>query len=77
MSESTCTTLPDGSRVWWRDGKLHRDDGPAYEGANGTREWWRDGKLHRDDGPAWEGADGSRAWWRDGEKIDTPTGETT
>ena len=26
------------------DGKRHRTDGPAYEGANGYKEWFVDGK---------------------------------
>lgn len=49
-----------GTRAWWRNGKLHREDGPAREWGDGEREWWRDGKRHREDGPAIEGADGAR-----------------
>ena len=33
-----------GARSWWRDGKQHREDGPAIEYANGERAWYRDGK---------------------------------
>ena len=33
-----------GTKTWWRDGKRHREDGPAYEGADGTKAWYRDGK---------------------------------
>ncbi len=44
----------DGTKGWYRDGKHHRDDGPAVEWADGTKGWYRDGKLHRDDGPAVE-----------------------
>ena len=33
----------DGSRAWYRDGKLHREDGPAIEYADGDRLWYRDG----------------------------------
>jgi len=29
-----------GHKWWYRDGKLHRDDGPAVEYANGTEEWY-------------------------------------
>ena len=57
----------DGSREWFRNGKRHRDDGPAVEYANGSRHWYRNGKLHRDDGPAIEYADGSCKWFRNGE----------
>lgn len=55
----------DGSKEWYRDGKLHREDGPAIERANGDKEWYRNGRLHREDGPAIERADGSKLWYRD------------
>ena len=29
---------------WWKDGNLHRDDGPAIERANGHKEWWKNGR---------------------------------
>jgi hypothetical protein len=51
---------------YFKDGKLHRTDGPAYEGTNGDKEWYIDGKLHRTDGPAYERADGSKWWYVDG-----------
>ena len=31
------------TQAYWRDGKLHRDDGPAVICASGTEEYWRDG----------------------------------
>jgi len=49
---------PGGSTIefYKRDGKEHRDDGPAsiIRSANGavTEEYYKDGKRHRDDGPA-------------------------
>ena len=49
-----------------RDRTIHRDDGPAIEGADGTKAWYRDGELHRDDGPAVEWPDGSQWWLRNG-----------
>ena len=56
----------DGSIEWHEDGKLHRDDGPAYEGADGTKEWYWQGKLHRLNGPAVKRPDGSNEWYRYG-----------
>ena len=53
-------------REWRRNGKLHREDGPAVEWANGGKEWYRSGKHHRDDGPAVEWANGYKEWWRNG-----------
>ncbi len=65
----------DGAKRWYRNGQLHRDDGPAVERADGTKEWWLDGQLHRDDGPAVEWADGTKVWWLDGRPIQPPEGE--
>ncbi len=56
----------DGTKRWYRDGKLHREDGPAIEYADGRKHWYRDGKLHREDGPAVEWATGDKEWYRDG-----------
>ena len=44
-------TLPNGEQQWYRNSKLHRDDGPAVIGSN-YNEWYQDGVLHRLDGPA-------------------------
>lgn len=54
-----------GSRAWWANRCLHRDDGlPAAEFANGDREWFFHGELHRDnDLPAHDGTDGHREWY--------------
>ena len=32
---------------WYRNGKLHRDDGPAFEYANGTKEWWQNDERYK------------------------------
>ena len=34
----------DGTKEWYLNGKLHREDGPAIERADGTKEWWLNGK---------------------------------
>lgn len=36
---------------YYRNGKLHRDDGPAVIKPDGTQEWYKEGKLYREDGP--------------------------
>ena len=56
-----------GTRLWFKDNKLHRENGPAAEWPNGTRRWYKDGKLHRDCGPAVEYTDGNRHWYKNGE----------
>ena len=49
-----------------KDGKFHREGGPAIEHANGAKEWYLNGKLHREDGPAIEHADGDKSWYING-----------
>jgi hypothetical protein len=56
----------DGIEYHYRDGKLHRDDGPAIVCPNGRQCYYRDGKLHRDDGPAIVCPNGEQHYYRDG-----------
>ena len=44
----------NGAKVWYKEGKKHREDGPAVEWDNGFKYWCKNGKLHREDGPAIE-----------------------
>ena len=30
----------DGTKEWYLNGKLHREDGPAIEWRDGDKEWW-------------------------------------
>jgi hypothetical protein len=39
-----CKVNEWGDKYWLLNGKRHREDGPAVEGANGTKEWWLNGK---------------------------------
>jgi hypothetical protein len=55
----------DGTKRWYLDDKLHREDGPAVEYADGIKRWFLNDKLHREDGPAVEYTDG-RAWYLNG-----------
>ena len=34
----------NGTKHWFLNGKLHREDGPAVELANGTKSWYLNGK---------------------------------
>lgn len=56
------------SKRWYKNGKLHRLDGPAIELADGIKEWFKDGKRHRLDGPAIERADGTKEWYKNGKR---------
>ena len=58
-----------GTKHWFLNGKLHREDGPAVEWADGSKSWWINGNLHRKDGPAVEWADGSKSWYLNDEYL--------
>ena len=63
MIKYTVKVFEDGTKYWYLNDKLHREDGPAIELANGTTEWYLNDKLHREDGPAVEGAGGYKAYY--------------
>ena len=52
---------------WCLNGKLHREDGPAWIRADGAKVWYLNGKRHREDGPAEIYADGTKYWYLNGE----------
>lgn len=64
----------DGNKEWFKDGLLHRLDGPAVEYDTGSKEWYKDGEPHRLDGPAIEYVDGKRIWYKEGKlhRLDGP-----
>ena len=45
MIEYTVKVYGDGSKFWYLNDKLHREDGPAIEYANGIKYWYLKGKL--------------------------------
>lgn len=55
-----------GTIRWYKDGELHREDGPSYIDENGTKVWWLNGERHRLDGAAVEFGNGCKEWWIDG-----------
>ena len=63
MIEYTVKVYGNGAKEWNLNGDLHREDGPAYEGASGTKHWYLNGKLHREDGPAVELSNGDKYWY--------------
>jgi hypothetical protein len=66
MNKPECKTNSNGAKVWYLNGKRHREDGPACEHSNGHKTWWLNGKLHREDGPACEYASGRKLWYLNG-----------
>jgi len=63
----------DGTKSWWLNKKLHREDGPAIEWSNGSKSWYLNGELHREDGAAYVDPDGSKEWYLNGLKVDPET----
>jgi hypothetical protein len=70
----------DGTKCWYVDDQLHREDGPALEKPKNYRAWFKNGKLHREDGVAIEyfGRDGdlgvgwfpTKIWYYRGRRVD-------
>ena len=58
-------------QTFYKDGYLHREDGPAKIDEVGTKWWYLNGKLHRIGGPAVEHANGDNSWWVNGERHRT------
>lgn len=59
-----------GSRFYYVDDKLHREDGPAkteWVGFEPINYWYINGNLHRTDGPAIE-AKGNAEWFIHGQR---------
>lgn len=52
---------------WYKDGELHREDGPAYRHKD-SRYWLQNGKLHREDGPAVDAKGRSKEYWIGGQQ---------
>ena len=57
----------NGSKYWYVNNKLHRENGPACD-ANGDKFWYVNGERHREDGPAMEYADGLKFWFVKGKR---------
>ena len=55
-----------GYKNWYLNGKLHREDGPAFEDVDGRKAWYLNGERHREDGPAVEYPCGATSWYLNG-----------
>ena len=67
MIEYTVQVFESGTKYWYLNGKLHREDAPAVENADGTKYWYLNGNRHREDGPAIEYAAGTKYWYLNGD----------
>jgi len=57
-----------GGVAFVKNGKVHRENGPAIEQSNGDKFWYINGKLHREGGPASEYQNGYKEWWINGKR---------
>ena len=69
MTESICKVDKYGTKWWWLNDHLHREDGPAVEYTNGAKSWYLNGKCHREDGPAIESMNEINFWILNGQFI--------
>jgi hypothetical protein len=51
---------------WYKNGQLHRKNGPAIECEDGDKLWYKKGKLHRKNRPAIEQNCGTKRWFING-----------
>jgi hypothetical protein len=58
----------DGTQFWYKDGRCHREDGPAIISRD-TRFWVYRSLNHRVDGPAIEYVNGLKEWYIEGIKY--------
>jgi hypothetical protein len=57
----------NGTHYCYKNGDLHREDGPAIIWLSGTEEWYLNGRLHRKGGPAiTTGIKWEEEWWLNG-----------
>ena len=66
MNYNNIKTNIFGTKYYYANNELHREDGPAVEYSNGEKQWYKNGKLHREDGPAIEYANDDKFWYKNG-----------
>jgi hypothetical protein len=44
--------IENGHIYYYKNGELHRENGPAVEYRNGEKHWFKNGLHHRIDGPS-------------------------
>ncbi len=57
------------TKYWYKNGKVHREDGPACITEHGTKVWHIDDKKHSTDGPAVECKNGYDQYWINGKST--------
>jgi hypothetical protein len=71
-------TWKNGTKEWYVEDELHREDGPAIVWKDGSSFWYVEGKRHRGGGlPAVDKYNGDREWYVEGKlhRLDGPAVE--
>ena len=68
--KSICEINNAGTKRWYMNHHLHKEDGPAIEYSDGDKEWFLNGLRHREDGPAIEYGYKDKFWFYHGKQID-------
>jgi hypothetical protein len=58
--------FPNGTKHWYYNNVLHREDAPAIEYYWGRKDWFFHGVRHREDGPAIQFNNGHKRWYLNG-----------
>jgi len=58
-----------GTKRWYKNGKFHREDGPAIEFTSGYKGWYKNGKRHNIYGPAVLYSYGEEEYWVEGKQL--------
>ena len=66
LKHQVTVTLSHVAIYIYKNGELHRDDGPAIINKNGDLLWYQNGQYHRDDGPAIMKENGCTIWCQNG-----------
>ena len=62
-----------GTIRYYKDGKLHNENGPAYIRKDGYKAYWINRKRHRIDGPAIIYVGEDYDWWINGWYVEKET----
>ncbi|MAG26507.1 hypothetical protein CMI47_13250 [Candidatus Pacearchaeota archaeon] len=68
-NKSECETNSIGTKRWYLNDELHREDGPAIVCANGDKYWYLNDELHREDGPAILCQNGTKLWYLNDKRV--------
>ena len=63
--------VDDYGILYYLNGNLHREDGPAAEYISGIKYWYINGKIHNLNGPACEWYDNIKFYYIEGKQYDT------